>query len=107
MKISPKMIEEVKNRLVDVYNPLTVYLFGSYAWGSPTDDSDLDLLVIIEKSKEKSYKRSIPASRALLDLMIPKEILVYTRKEFEELVRDKTTLCFKISNEGKKIYAKS
>lgn len=46
--INKETIEEVKNRLVKTYNPIAIYLFGSYAWGSPTEDSDLDLLVIIE-----------------------------------------------------------
>ncbi len=107
MKISENIIEVVRDRLVDVYDPLEVYLFGSYAWGSPTDESDLDMLVVVEKSDEKSYKRSIPASKAMLDLMISKDIVVYTKDEFERLRKDKTSLCFKISNEGKKIYAKS
>jgi len=42
--ISQETIEEVKNRLVKTYDPISIYLFGSYAWGHPTEDSDLDLL---------------------------------------------------------------
>ncbi len=30
-----------------------IYLFGSYAWGNPDDESDLDLLVIMKASDEK------------------------------------------------------
>ncbi len=40
-------MEDVKNRLVRAYNPLTIYLFGSYAWGTPTEDSDLDLVIVV------------------------------------------------------------
>jgi len=38
--------------LVDQFHPQAVYLFGSYAYGEPTQDSDVDLLVVkdIEKS---------------------------------------------------------
>ncbi len=43
--IEKKVIDEVKNRLVNTYNPIAIYLFGSYAWGIPTEDSDLDLLI--------------------------------------------------------------
>ena len=55
--ISPEMIEEVKNRLVSTYNPEKIYLFGSYAWGTPDEESDLDLLVVVKTSDEKSHKR--------------------------------------------------
>ena len=44
--ITPEIIEEVKKRLIAVYKPEAIYLFGSYAWGAPTEGSDLDLLVI-------------------------------------------------------------
>jgi predicted nucleotidyltransferase len=42
--ISPDVIEEVKNRLIKAYNPLEIYIFGSYAWGHPDDESDLGSL---------------------------------------------------------------
>ena len=43
--IKREVIDEVKNRLVKAYDPLAIYLFGSYAWGTPTEDSDLELLI--------------------------------------------------------------
>lgn len=33
--VNKKLLEEVKNRLVETYNPIAIYLFGSYAWGKP------------------------------------------------------------------------
>ena len=38
----------IVDRLVDVSRPLRIYLFGSYAWGTPTVDSDYDLCVIVD-----------------------------------------------------------
>ncbi|MEZ7892672.1 MAG: nucleotidyltransferase domain-containing protein [Candidatus Wallbacteria bacterium] len=102
--ISENLIEEVKNRLVFTYNPLEIYLFGSYAWGQPDDSSDLDLLVVIDHSNEKTYKRPIPGIRSLVGLKIAKDILVYTKEEFNGMSGDVSTLCYKIKNEGKKIY---
>lgn len=103
--INRKVIDEVKNRLVRTYNPLEIYIFGSYAWGTPTDESDLDLLIVVEKSDEKSYKRSVPGDLALVDMLISRDILVYTKEEFEARAKDVTTLCYKIKKEGEKIYA--
>jgi DNA polymerase sigma len=46
--INKRILEEVKEKLIKTYNPLEIYLFGSYAWGCPDEDSDLDLLIIID-----------------------------------------------------------
>lgn len=105
--ITSETIEEVKSRLVNVYAPLEIYLFGSYVWGEPTEHSDLDLLVIVSHSNEKIHKRSLPASLALIDMKIPKDVLVYTKGEFDRVSSDITTLMHKIKNEGKKIYAQA
>ncbi|MFH1644234.1 MAG: nucleotidyltransferase domain-containing protein [bacterium] len=105
--INDETIEDVKNRLINVYDPLAIYLFGSYAWGTPTEDSDLDILIIVAHSDEKIHKRSLPASLALIDMKIPKDIVVYTKNEFEKVSGDETTLMYKIKKEGTKIYAKA
>ena len=104
--INEKLLQEIIRRLVNVYNPLKIYLFGSYAWGSPTQDSDIDLLIVVEHSDEKNYKRSIPGSLSLYDLMIAKDILVYTKEEFERRSQNISSLMYKIKEEGKAIYAR-
>lgn len=105
--ITPEIIEEVKKRLVDVYQPEVIYLFGSYAWGNPDEESDLDLLVVVHASDEKSHKRSIPGRRALWELDIAKDLVVYTKDEFDARITDPTSLLYKIKNNGKVIYARS
>jgi predicted nucleotidyltransferase len=98
------IINIIKERLINAYNPKTIYLFGSHAWGEPDVHSDFDLLVIIEKSDEKPYKRIIKGLHALRGLKIAKDILVYTTDEFERLASDISTLCYKIKNEGVRLY---
>ncbi|KKQ33546.1 MAG: polymerase, beta domain protein region protein [candidate division TM6 bacterium GW2011_GWF2_37_49] len=105
--ISNEIIEEVKNRLVKTYNPVAIYLFGSYAWGSPTEDSDLDLLIVVDKSNERSFDRPRPGQRALFGLGISKDMIVYTKDEFEKYADNITTLCHKIKKDGKVLYARS
>jgi predicted nucleotidyltransferase len=105
--IKQALIEEVKNRLVKAYDPLAIYLFGSYAWGTPNEESDLDLLIVIEKSDEKSYKRPLPGQRALFGLGISKDLVVYTQEEFERASANPTTLGYKVRKDGRLIYAKS
>jgi len=49
------LFETIKTRLNKAYNPISLYIFGSYAWGTPTKDSDLDLLLVVESSDKKPY----------------------------------------------------
>ncbi len=105
--ISKEVIKEVKNRLVKTYDPIAIYIFGSYAWGTPTLDSDLDWLIVVDKSAEKTYKRPISGYRALRGLDISKDLIVQTKKEFEESSSNIVTLAYKVKKEGELIYARA
>lgn len=104
--VKKNIIDSVKETLVSVYHPLKIYLFGSYAWGKPTKDSDLDFIVIVSSSKKHSYERAVKGYHALRDMTIPKDILVFTKREFDKHSEDVTTLCYKAKHDGKLIYAK-
>ncbi len=105
--INERMIEEVKQRLIKIYNPLVIYLFGSYAWGRPTEDSDLDLLIIIEKYSKDNYHTVVEGHRALIDLDVAKDIVVLDKDEFDEYSTDKRELFYEIKQKGKILYAKA
>lgn len=107
MPISTEVIDEVKRRLIEVYNPVKIYIFGSYAWGCPTEDSDLDLLIVIDDSKEKRHKRGKPGIIALWGLGISKDLMVYTQEEFNARLADQNSLVYKIARDGRVIYARS
>lgn len=105
--VSEALMQEVTNRLVKTYDPLKIYLFGSYAWGHPDEESDVDLLIIVDKSEEKGYSRPVAAFRALHDLDLSKDVLVLTKEEFEQRADNITTLYYKIKRKGKVLYAKA
>jgi|SRR5690554_1949269 len=102
--VSKEILATITKRLVEVYSPKAIYLFGSYAWGSPNDNSDIDLLIVVEKSNEKPHKRMKPAYQVLRGLKIPKDILVYTEAEFEKQAKEISSLFFKIKQEGVKLF---
>lgn len=54
--ISEKL-RAITQAIVDQFQPEQIILFGSYAWGTPNEDSDIDLLVIKE-SDEAQRKRA-------------------------------------------------
>jgi len=97
------LLQNVKIKLNDAYKPLSLYIFGSYAWGTPDKDSDLDVLIVVDSSNEKPYKRSLKGIRALRGLGIAKDILVYTQEEFRTLSEDMSSLLYKVKNEGIKL----
>lgn len=51
-------LQNVTDKIVHQFQPDKVILFGSQAWGTPTADSDLDLLVI--KDTANTLPSSIP-----------------------------------------------
>ena len=76
------LIDTILSRILSVSNPEKIILFGSYAQGNATKESDIDILVIMNSTLPR-HKRSIPIYRILLDVRIPKDILVYTPEEIE------------------------
>jgi len=77
-------IKPLVSKIVDKYHPDKVYLFGSYAWGSPTVDSDVDLF-IVKKDVDKSQRKRRRKLRALLfGGGVPFDLFVYTSSEVDE-----------------------
>ena len=97
-------LKEITHRLVEELKPEKIILFGSYAWGTPNEDSDLDLLVIISQSDESPTRRATKAYRCLRGLPMPKDILVYTREEVEKSRKVHASLISQVLEEGKVIY---
>jgi predicted nucleotidyltransferase len=60
--------------------------FGSYARGDWGVGSDIDLIAIVEASEQPFERRALDWS--LLDLPVQAEIVVYTRDEWERLIRE-------------------
>lgn len=69
-------------RIVSELKPEKIILFGSYAYGNPTPDSDVDLLVIMN-TKAKDVDRYVAVSNLLYPRQFPVDILVKTPKEIE------------------------
>ena len=104
--ISVSLRKDVIRRLVDEFNPEAIYLFGSHAWGKPNSGSDMDLLVIVSRSRQKPIQRAVRAQRSLRGVKAPVDVLVKTRKEFERYSSVKASLEAQITREGKLLYGR-
>jgi len=70
-------------KLVREVDPEKIILFGSYAYGEPTSDSDVDLLVIWDTDKPRR-ERVVTISLLLYPRPFPVDIIVKTPRELEE-----------------------
>ena len=103
--LNSETIDEIVKRIVNSVDPEKIILFGSYAYGQPREDSDLDLLVIMESSLPR-YKRAIPIYRALAGLIIPKDVLVYTPEEIKKWSQVSQAFITTVLEKGQIIYEK-
>jgi uncharacterized protein len=72
--ISLSQIQSLSQQIVDQFEPERIILFGSYAYGQPTEHSDVDLLVILP-CEEMSVQKAITIRQQIrvpfpLDLMV-------------------------------------
>ena len=80
-----KVIADIVEAISKRYAPKKIMLFGSHAYGEPTEDSDIDLF-IIKNTNKRPIDRWIEVKRLLRDKrrMFAVSPLVYTEKEIEE-----------------------
>ncbi len=101
--IDSSRIKDIVNRIAVQFNPEKIILFGSYAIGNPNNDSDLDLLIIKETDLPR-HKRSFDIQKSLIGSMIPMDILVYTKKEFEQDKNEKSSFLYSVIKTSKLLY---
>jgi len=102
MKIENYLDIFVEN-IIKNFNPVRIILFGSYAYGCPTVDSDIDLMVVME-TDEKPHKRATPIRKILKGIGLPKDIIVKTPEEFERFKDIVGTIVYPAAHKGKVIY---
>lgn len=74
-------IRDITGRIVAALAPERVLLFGSYAWGAPHAESDLDLYVVVPDQAEPPYRLARRAYHALRGVKAPVDLVVRTRTE--------------------------
>lgn len=101
--VQPPYLNEVIDRITRKFNPVRIILFGSWARGDATKDSDLDLLVVLSKVEHKR-KAAIAIGNSLSNLPISKDILVTTPDEIEKYGKTVGDILRPALEEGKIIY---
>lgn len=78
-----ELIDAIRQRLLAHFAPEKIILFGSYAHGAPTPDSDLDLLLVMD-TEVPVWERYQLARQAIGAVGTPVDIFVLTPEEFAE-----------------------
>ncbi len=99
------VLQEIVRRLVGVYHPERIYLFGSVARGEGGPDSDYDLMVLVADNTPRELRRSVRAYDAFRGLDASTDVLVWTRSAFEEQLPLKACLPAEVVREGRLLYA--
>ena len=78
-----EMLPLAVQRIAQALDPERIILFGSYAYGKPTPDSDVDLLVVMNTPAQRA-ERYLLVSRLLIPRPFAVDILVRTPQEIEQ-----------------------
>ncbi len=96
-------------RIVQAADPERIYLYGSYCYGTPDKNSDVDLLVVISDDCSGRERRRVAVEiyRALRGLDFPAEIKVVTAKQFVERSSWLSTIERVVKDKGQLLYERT
>ena len=98
-----RLIKNIANRITDNIHAEKIIMFGSYAYGRPNIDSDIDLLIIME-TKLRPIKRSIFISKLFYPRALAMDIIVRTPNEVKERIKIGDDFIKDIISKGKVLY---
>jgi predicted nucleotidyltransferase len=82
ISLEDNLLQEIIARITKYFMPERIILFGSYGYGKPDRDSDIDLLIIKEGVGSKR-REAVKIRKVLRGLKRPFDIIVTTPEEFE------------------------
>lgn len=94
-------LDNIKNQMVNKFNPKEIVLFGSLAKGTFRSNSDIDLCIIKDTDNKRDLITKIYTE---IDWNVPYDIVVYTISEWEKFKNDKDTFVYSIIKNEVKIY---
>ena len=101
--ITTQIINDMIARIVQGFRPNKIVLFGSYARGEATENSDIDLLIVFSEPVNKR-QRAIEIRRILADMPIGKDIIVTSPEEIKKRGNLIGTILRPALREGKTLY---
>lgn len=99
---SPARIRAIASQIARQFHPRKIILFGSYAYGRPTPDSDVDLFVILDREAVSLHDAAV-ISQAV-DHPFPLDIVVQSAARWEADLREGASFAREVSERGRVLY---
>lgn len=103
--LNKKILQNAITAIVKAVNPSKIIIFGSYAREDADEGSDIDLLVIEDKHKDKGLEM-VKIRNAIGDIGIGVDVLVYSEKDIKELGHLRSSTLYWALKDGKILYEK-
>ena len=100
--IDEKSIQALRDRITTECSPERIILFGSYAYGNPISESDVDILVIV-KHGDSGPKKAAELLRRI-NPRIPVDLVVRTVDEIKSRLQANDFFIAEILNHGRVLY---
>ena len=104
--VTEEALQAIVHRLVTGLHPHKIMLFGSYVSGTPTADSDVDLLVIVD-TQARPVDRYVCVSRLLRPRPFPLDLLVKTPEEIAQALDREDAFIREITAQGRVLYERA
>jgi uncharacterized protein len=101
--VSRARIRSFCNAVAKQFRPRKIVLFGSYAYGRPTEDSDVDLLVVMDRTRHRGERMSLRI-RHTVPAGFPLDLLVRTPEFISKRMAWEDPFTREILTKGKVLY---
>jgi uncharacterized protein len=101
-----KIIRSIVQHIAQRFDPAQIVLFGSYAYGRPTAESDVDLLVVMDKPVDE-MDTMIEIAKSLPILAFGIDVIVHSRKTLERRKKLGDWFLLEVTRKGKVLYERT
>ena len=101
--ITPSQIRQVSDEIARRFRPERIVLFGSYAYGTPTEDSDVDLLVVLP-FEGREAKKSTEIQTAVR-IRFPVDLIAITPDRLRQRTGMGDFFLREVTQKGQELYA--
>ncbi len=108
--MNESILNIISSKIIENVDPEKIILFGSYAGNRQTADSDIDIMIILKNDSNHNrskFKTIASLRKSLIDVQIPKDILIFNEREIKEWQHSKNHIISRALNEGLCIYERS
>jgi predicted nucleotidyltransferase len=101
-----KTIRSIARHIAQRFNPEQIILFGSHAYGNPTPESDVDLLVVMDTPKDE-MEAMVEIAKSLPILTFSVDVIVRSRRTLERRKKLGDWFLREVTQRGKVLYERT